>query len=89
MNLEELRLEIDRIDSQIVRLIVQRESIAQQISREKRRLNKNIENKMREQSVLDSIKKVAKAEQSLLDEEEWENIFRQIIAACKRLETEQ
>jgi chorismate mutase/prephenate dehydratase len=84
MNLEELRRKIDETDAQIVRLIAQRIKISQDIGKEKRRLGKQIEDLSRERKVLNHVRKLAQSEE--IDEENIEDIYRQIISASKHVQ---
>ncbi|HEY82552.1 MAG TPA: prephenate dehydratase [Dehalococcoidia bacterium] len=86
MNLEDLRRKIDEIDAQIVELIGRRAEIAEEIGREKRAVGKLIEDRERENQVLENIKSVARERRVSISEEDIESIYWRIIAACKSIE---
>ena len=84
MNLEELRGKIDEVDAKIVRLIAERIKVVEEIGGEKRRQGKQIEDKEREQRVLENVRSLAREEnvtQELID-----TIYQQIITASKGVE---
>lgn len=82
MNLEELRKKIDQTDAGIVRLISERIRIAQEIGKQKRERGKQINDRAREQKVLEHIKGLAQGED--ISEAIIENIYKSIVTACKR-----
>ena len=84
MSLEDLRRKIDEVDTEIVGLIGERIRIAEEIGREKKKQNRQIEDRERENRVLESVSKIAQKEK--ISQEDVVGIYRQIIAAAKRTE---
>ena len=84
MSLEELRRKIDGADRKIVELIAERIRIAEEIGREKKELAKPVEDAARERIVLEKVKGIAQEEK--INPEDMENIYRQIMTACKSVE---
>ena len=84
MNLEDLRKKIDEADTEIVRLIAERMRIAEEIGGEKRKQGKQIEDREREQKVLENVRGVAQEEN--ISQESIESIYRQIVSASKSVE---
>ncbi len=84
MNIEDLRRKIDDTDAEIVRLIAERIRIAEAIGKEKRKQGKQVEDKEREHRVLENVKGVAQAEN--ISQKDIENIYRQIVAASRRIQ---
>jgi len=84
MSLENLRRKIDKTDAQIVRLISKRIEVAEEIGEEKRKQGSRVEDKEREQVVLDKVRSIAWQEN--IGQEDIENIYRQIITVCKRIQ---
>ncbi|MFC1980999.1 prephenate dehydratase [Chloroflexota bacterium] len=84
MNLEDLRKRIDEVDARIVELIGDRLRIVEEIGREKKEQNKLIEDREREYRVLEAVKNIARHKN--LNQDAIESIYRQIIAASKKLE---
>jgi len=82
MSLEDLRKKIDFIDTEIVRLIGERVMTAREIGEEKRIEGRRVNDQVREAEVLSHIKSIAGSES--LNPEIIENIYRQIITACRR-----
>ena len=82
MHLEELRKKIDKTDANIVRLISERIRIAQEIGKQKRERGKQINDRAREQKVLEHIKGLAQGEN--ISEAVIESIYKSIVTACKR-----
>ena len=83
MSLDELRREIDRIDSQILRLLNKRAAAAVKIGRAKRKNRSPVRDPQREDMVL---KRVKKLNNGPLSRKEIETIYRRIIAACIQLQ---
>lgn len=81
MSLDELRKEIDDIDSRIVRLLAERIRLAEGIGKEKREMGKQIVDIAREKQVIDRLKQLAGEEQ--IDPDDVERIYRLIMAATK------
>jgi len=84
MNLEDLRGEIDDIDARIVELIGERIRIAEEIGRGKKKQSKLVEDRERECRVLENVKSIARDRN--ISQEDMENIYRRIIAACKNIQ---
>ena len=84
MRLQDLRKEIDAVDSEIVKLIVERLRIAEEIGREKKKDGKRIIDCDREQIVMRNIKRFAAA--NGVDEKDIEAIYTQIISASRKTE---
>jgi chorismate mutase/prephenate dehydratase len=82
MSLDDLRKKIDSIDTDIVRLIGERIKIAREIGGEKRSQGRQVNDRAREKRVLSHIKALARSEN--LDQEVIEDIYQQIITACRR-----
>lgn len=83
MNLEELRIEIDRIDSELIRLLNERADIVHEVGVIKKRDNLDIYAPDREEKLLRSI--VAKSE-GRLPEKSIRAIYREIMSAALALE---
>jgi chorismate mutase/prephenate dehydratase len=81
MSLEELREQIDTLDTQIVKLIARRMAIAQDIGKEKKEFGRPIEDKTRELQVLEKVKSLAQAEN--ISPEEIQKIYQQIFSLSK------
>ena len=84
MNLEELRQKIDEVDASTVKLIAERIRIAEQIGRLKKKQGKQIEDKQREERILEHIRDLAKAES--IKQADIEGIYRQIFTAAKSIQ---
>ncbi len=84
MSLEDLRKKVDEIDSKIVRLIVERVRIAEEVGREKRKAGKQIEDVARERKVLKNVRHIAQEDN--LNYEAIENIYRQIVRVSKSVQ---
>ena len=84
MSLERLRKQIDEIDSRIVKLIAERMAVTRNIGSEKKEIGKPIEDKAREQAVLEKVKKLAQSEN--LNPEEIEKIYQRIFSASKEVQ---
>jgi len=86
MSLEELRKKIDETDAGIVKLIGERARIALDIGKGKTEQKKQIEDRAREHKVLERVKNIARNEKINVSPEDIEGIYRQIIAACRRIQ---
>ena len=84
MNLEELRQKIDEVDASTVKLIAERIRIAEQIGRLKKKQGQQIEDKQREERILEHIRDLAKAES--IKQADIEGIYRQIFTAAKSIQ---
>lgn len=81
MNLEDLRRQLDEVDAKIVGLIGERMGIAQEIGKGKRQTNKQVEDKGREEQVLENVR--SSARQAGINPKDVENIYKQIVNTCK------
>jgi chorismate mutase/prephenate dehydratase len=86
MNLEDLRKQIDEVDSRIVELIGERIRIAKEIGRGKKAEGKLIEDREREHKVLENVRKIARDKKIDISREDIESIYQRIMAACKNIE---
>jgi len=84
MNLDELRKKIDEVDARIVELIGERIRLAEEIGRGKKEQRRLIEDREREYRVLENIKSIAREKN--INQEDIENIYSRIIAACKNIQ---
>jgi chorismate mutase/prephenate dehydratase len=81
MSLEELRRDVDDIDSRIIRLLGERLKVSEKIGAEKSRTGKLLTDASREAVVLERIRKLAADEG--INSAAVESIYRRIIAASK------
>lgn len=84
MSLDNLRKQVDEMDARIVKLIGERIQITRHIGKEKMETGQPIEDKSREQVVLDRVKNIARAEN--LNPDEVEKIYQCIILASKEVQ---
>lgn len=84
MKLEDLRRKIDETDVLIIQLIAERMRIAGEVGKEKRTEKRQIEDEEREKIVLEKVKSLA--HQEGVSQEDLENIYKQIITACRRVQ---
>ncbi|MBN1176786.1 MAG: prephenate dehydratase [Dehalococcoidales bacterium] len=84
MNLDDLRKKIDEIDSRLVELIGERIKIAEEIGQGKKEESRLIEDRERELKVLRNVRKKARDES--ISPSDMENIYRNIIDACRRIQ---
>ena len=84
MSLEDLRRKIDDTDTKIVKLIAERIRIADEIGNRKKGERKQIEDREREQMVLENVKSIAQEER--VSQQDIESIYQQIVTACKRMQ---
>ena len=84
MSLDNLRKKIDETDSEIVRLIARRLELAEEIGYEKTREGRQVEDRDREQKILEKIKDLALAEK--INPQDIESIYQQIFSAAKRIQ---
>jgi len=84
MSLEDLRRKIDEADAEIVKLIGERIRLAEEIGRAKRKRGKQIEDREREEKVLENVRGIARGEN--ISQEDIESIYRQIVIASKRIQ---
>jgi chorismate mutase/prephenate dehydratase len=85
MNLDELRNQIDSLDSEIVRLLNERINVVLQIGEEKKKSGAEIYVPSRERAVFDKIRSLNAGP---LPEESAHAIYREIMSAALALETE-
>ncbi|OQX82197.1 MAG: prephenate dehydratase [Candidatus Omnitrophica bacterium 4484_70.1] len=83
MPINSLRKKIDRIDNEIVRLLLERAEIVKKISVIKKRKNLDIFSPEREKKILERLKKVSS---SILKESDIELIFKEIFSVFRSLE---
>jgi chorismate mutase / prephenate dehydratase len=81
MSIDNLRKQIDELDSRIVKLISERMVITRDIGKEKKNAGKPIEDKAREKAVMEKVKELARSEN--LNPAEIEKIYLDIIAVSK------
>jgi len=84
MSLEEMRRKIDEADARIVKLIGERIRLPEEIGEAKRKLGKEIEDRDREEQVLENVRSMARREN--LSQDDIESIYRQIMVASKRVQ---
>jgi chorismate mutase/prephenate dehydratase len=84
MNIDELRKKIDEIDARIVELIAERQSISREIGKGKNKASRLIEDRERELKVLRNVRSLAR--DSKISPSDIESIYRQIIAASKKIQ---
>jgi len=84
MSMEELRKKIDEIDARIVELIGERIKTAGEIGHGKKKQNKVIEDRKRELRVLENVRGIARDKN--ISQVDMENIYQQIMDACKRIQ---
>jgi chorismate mutase/prephenate dehydratase len=84
MKLKELRQKVDDIDAGIVRLIAERIKLAEQIGKLKRRQGQQIEDKQREEVILEHIRDIAQSKG--INQADIESIYHQIFIASKSIQ---
>ena len=84
MSLDDLRKKIDELDVQIVRLIAERMEVTRDIGKEKSGIGKPVQDKAREQKVLEKVKNIA--QDANLPPDEIEKVYRQFFAISKGLQ---
>lgn len=84
MNLDEFRKKIDEIDARVIELIAKRQAISKEIGRGKNKTSKLIEDREREIRVLEHVRSLAR--DMKISPGDVENIYRQIIAASKKIQ---
>ena len=77
MRIDNLRRKIDETDAKIVKLIAERIRAAEEIGKEKQEAGKQIEDREREEMVLENVKSIAREER--VSQEDVESIYRQIM----------
>ncbi len=84
MSLDELREGIDRVDSEIIRLIAERLKIAGAIGSEKETLGLPITDEAREKAVMEKVRSLA--HKKGMSEDGIENLYKEIIKLTKSIE---
>jgi chorismate mutase/prephenate dehydratase len=84
MKLDDLRDQIDGVDARIVELISERIRIAEKIGKGKKQQNRLVEDQERELRVLKNVRSIAQDKN--INQTDIENIYRQIMAACKSIQ---
>ena len=84
MGLDDLRKQIDGLDVEIVKLIAERMEVTRKIGKEKMEIGKPVQDKAREQLVLEKVKNAAR--DLNLPPEEIEKIYRQFFSISKGLQ---
>lgn len=82
-----LRRDVDELDAEIVQLLKRRVELAKEISRVKKEAGLPIHDPIRERKVISRVKRLAKKEG--LNVEEVAEIYRRIVALCRRAEGEE
>ena len=85
MTIEDWRVEIDKIDEELLRLLNARAAIAVRVGESKRVAGLSVLNRGREREV---IERVRRANRGPLDEEAVERLFRAVIRESRRLQTQ-
>jgi len=84
MSVEDLRGKIDEADARIVRLLAERIRIAEEMGKEKEKQGKQIEDREREEKVLERVRGIAREEN--ISQEAVEGLYRQIITISKSVQ---
>ena len=84
MKLDDLRAKIDEIDARIVELVGERVKFAEEIGRGKQEQRRLVEDIERERRVLEHVRSIARSQN--IEQSDIENIYEQIIVACKRIQ---
>ena len=85
MTIEDWRVEIDKIDAELLRLLNARAEIAVRVGESKRVAGLSVLNRGREREV---IERARRANRGPLDEEAVERLFRAVIRESRRLQTQ-
>lgn len=80
---ERLRLEIDRIDREILRVLGERAAVVLRVGERKKIVGLSIHDPRREQELLDRLIEQAEAP---LDRQLVHTVFKTIVSECRRLE---
>lgn len=80
---EALRVEIDRIDQQLLRILTERAKVVLRVGERKQVVGLSIHDPRREQALLD---RLASQADPPLDQQIVLTVFRTIVAECRRLE---
>ena len=84
MKLEDLRKNIDDVDNNIIRLIAERLRLAEQIGSIKKKNGRQIEDKQREELILEHIKDIASKHG--INQTDIEDIYRRMFTASKSIQ---
>jgi chorismate mutase / prephenate dehydratase len=84
VELNELRKQIDEIDAQIVELIASRLKIAKKVGKEKQNSRLPIEDRKREEKVIEHVKAIAKKEG--ISGDDIEDIYEQILTVMRNIQ---
>ncbi len=85
MTIEDWRVEIDKIDAELLRLLNARAEIAVRVGESKRVEGLSVLNRGREREV---IERARRANRGPLDDEAVERLFRAVIRKSRRLQTQ-
>lgn len=85
MTIEDWRVEIDKIDEELLRLLNARAAIAVRVGESKRVAGLSVLNRGREREV---IERARRANRGPLDDEAVERLFRAVIRESRRLQTQ-
>ena len=85
MTIEDWRVEIDKIDAELLRLLNARAEIAVRVGETKRSEGLSVLNRGREREV---IERARRANRGPLDDEAVERLFRAVIRESRRLQTQ-
>lgn len=83
MSLEQLRQQVDAIDTKLVQLLSQRAQLSLEILRQKQKLNRPVYDPQREQAIL---QQVVRANPGPLPDQSLQDIFCLIIQSCRNLQ---
>ncbi|MDO8567304.1 MAG: prephenate dehydratase [Dehalococcoidales bacterium] len=84
MSLEDLRKQIDDLDTRIVELIAERQKVSQKIGKSKKVQKLLVEDRGRESKVIEHVKSLARGKN--INDADVECIFRLMIAASKKIQ---
>jgi chorismate mutase/prephenate dehydratase len=84
MSMENLRQQVDELDTRIIKLIAERMAVTRNIGREKMAAGKPVEDIAREQAVLERVRGLARNE--CLNPVEIAKIYQRIFFACKEVQ---
>lgn len=85
MTIEDWRVEIDKIDAELLRLLNARAEIAVRVGESKRVAGLSVLNRVREREVIDRARHINRGP---LDDEAVERLFRAVIRESRRLQTQ-
>ncbi len=89
MDIIELRNNIDKIDNNILQLLINRMEVVQKIGQLKQKNQTNIYHPAREKQILDRLNTINKQQNSLLEQKALEAIYMEIFAISRNLELPQ